>query len=95
MNALPTVPAEPEVSSPNANNVNGAGPSALDKGKMKCEDDEDEEDHQEELEEEGQTSESDSYVLSVDVFSTDAEIDELEADFADEPSDESDASVEL
>lgn len=62
---------------------------------MKCEDDENEEDHQEELEEEGQTSESDSYVLSVDVFSTDEEIDELEADFADEPSDESDASIEL
>lgn len=95
MNALPIVPAEPEVSSPNANNLNGAGPSAMDKGKMKCEDDENEEDQQEDLEEDNQTSETDSHVLSVDVFSSDAEIGALEADFADDSSDDSDASIEF
>ena len=95
VNALPIVPAEPEVSSPNASNVNGAGPSAMDKGKMKCEDDENEEDQQEELGLENQTSETDSHVLSVDVFSTDSEFEELEADFAEDPSDDSDASIEL
>jgi hypothetical protein len=100
VNAPPIVPAEPEVSSPNANNVNGAGPSAMDKGKMKCEEYENEEDQQEELGED-QTSETDSHVLSVDVFSTDEEFEELEADFADDPSDDSDdsddsdASIEL
>lgn len=94
VNALPIVPDEPEVSSPNANNVNGAGPSAMDKGKMKCEDDENVE-HQQESEEKNQTSDTDSYVLSVDVFSSDVEIGELEADFADDPSDDSDASIEF
>lgn len=94
VNLLPTVPPHPGVSSPNANNVNGAGPSTVDKGKMKCEDGENEVDQQEELERANWTTETDSDVLSADVFSSSAEFTELEADFADDTTDSSDESIE-